>query len=112
MGKPQTSGRGSCAYAAGEDSRPRPEYDRARRSLTARERTKAAEPTEMGYRVSVSTVGNLRRRYQREGLLGMRQSRVAENLRVGRSGLVGVQGDALRSDVDLHPGTAQAAGDG
>ncbi|WP_031223477.1 Mu transposase C-terminal domain-containing protein [Streptomyces roseochromogenus] len=60
---------------AGEDARPRPEYDPARHSLTARERAKAAELTAAGYRVSVSTVGNFRRRYQAEGLLGLADRR-------------------------------------
>ncbi|KND32794.1 integrase [Streptomyces acidiscabies] len=60
---------------AGEDSGPRPEYDPARCSLTARERAKAAELTAAGYRVSVSTVGNFRRRYQAEGLLGLADRR-------------------------------------
>lgn len=61
--------------AAAEDARPRPEYDPARHSLTARERAKAAELTATGYRVSVSTVGNFRRRYQAEGLLGLADRR-------------------------------------
>lgn len=61
--------------AADEDARPRPEYDPARQSLTARERAKAAELTAAGYRVSVSTVGNFRRRYQAEGLLGLADRR-------------------------------------
>ncbi|WP_443077967.1 Mu transposase C-terminal domain-containing protein (plasmid) [Streptomyces sp. NBC_01450] len=60
---------------AGEDARPRSEYDPARHSLTARERTKATELTAAGYRVSVSTVGNFRRRYQAEGLLGLADRR-------------------------------------
>jgi hypothetical protein len=60
---------------AGEDARPRPEYDPAHHSLTARERAKAAELTAAGYRVSVSTVGNFRRRYQAEGLLGLADRR-------------------------------------
>ncbi|CAL9633132.1 hypothetical protein SUDANB43_06109 [Streptomyces sp. enrichment culture] len=61
--------------AASEDALPRPEYDPARHSLTARERAKAAELTAAGYRVSVSTIGNFRRRYQAEGLLGLADRR-------------------------------------
>ncbi|MFJ1834462.1 TnsA-like heteromeric transposase endonuclease subunit [Streptomyces sp. NPDC088175] len=61
--------------AAGEDAGPLPEYNPARHSLTARERAKAAELTASGYRVSVSTVGNFRRRYQAEGLLGLADRR-------------------------------------
>jgi hypothetical protein len=55
-----------------EDARPRPEHDPARHSLTARERAKAAELTAAGHKVSASTVGNFRRRYQAEGVLGLR----------------------------------------
>ncbi|GAA3509878.1 hypothetical protein FHR32_001987 [Streptosporangium album] len=58
-----------------EDARPRPEYDPARHSLTARERAKAAELTTAGHQVSVSTVGNFRRRYQAEGVLGLADRR-------------------------------------
>ncbi|MFJ7073615.1 hypothetical protein [Streptomyces sp. NPDC098781] len=53
------------------DAVPRPEYDPARRSLTARELAKAGELTRSGHRAGMSTVGNLRRRYQAEGLLGL-----------------------------------------
>jgi putative transposase len=60
---------------ADEDAGPRAEYDPARHSLTARERAKAAELTAAGYQVSVSTVGNFRRRYQAEGLLGLADRR-------------------------------------
>ncbi|OEV06080.1 integrase [Streptomyces oceani] len=59
---------------AGEDAGPRPEYDPARHSLTARERAKAAELTAAGYQVSVR-IGNFRRRYQAEGLLGLADRR-------------------------------------
>jgi putative transposase len=58
-----------------EDARPRPEYDPARHSLTARERAKAAELSAAGRKVSVSTVGNFRRRYQAEGVLGLADRR-------------------------------------
>ncbi|WTT88875.1 hypothetical protein OHN73_11335 [Streptomyces sp. NBC_00519] len=60
---------------ADEDAGPRPEYDPARHSLTARERAKAAELTAAGYQVSASTIGNFRRRYQAEGLLGLADRR-------------------------------------
>ncbi|MER6050691.1 TnsA-like heteromeric transposase endonuclease subunit [Streptomyces sp. NPDC001793] len=66
---------GTDPAAAGDDAGPRAEYDPARHSLTARERAKAAELTAAGYRVSVSTVGNFRRRYQAEGLLGLADRR-------------------------------------
>ncbi|MFE6174520.1 hypothetical protein [Streptomyces sp. NPDC056464] len=60
-------------FAPGADAEagPRPEYDPARRSLTARELAKATELTGDGWPVGMSTVGNLRRRYQAEGLLGL-----------------------------------------
>ncbi|MBT2453022.1 DDE-type integrase/transposase/recombinase [Streptomyces sp. ISL-43] len=61
--------------AADAEAGPRPDYDPARRSLTSRERAKAAELTAEGYQVSVSTIGNFRRRYQSEGLLGLADRR-------------------------------------
>ncbi|MYW98703.1 MULTISPECIES: Mu transposase C-terminal domain-containing protein [unclassified Streptomyces] len=52
----------------------RPEYAPTR-SLTARERAKAAELTAAGHKASVSTVGNYRRRYQSGGVLGLADHR-------------------------------------
>lgn len=52
----------------------RPEYAPTR-SLTARERAKAAELTAAGHKASVSTVGNYRRRYQSGGMLGLADHR-------------------------------------
>jgi hypothetical protein len=63
---------------------PRAEYDPARFSLTAREQTKATELTAQGHRAGMSTVGNLRRRYQAEGLLGLVDRR--QTRRLPRSG--------------------------
>ncbi|MGY6026558.1 hypothetical protein [Streptomyces spinosirectus] len=48
-----------------------PAYDPTRYSLTTREQIKAAELTREGYKVGMSTVGHLRRRYQAEGLFGL-----------------------------------------
>lgn len=53
---------------------PKPQYAPSR-SLTARERAKAAELTAAGHRVSVSTVGNYRRRYEASGVLGLADHR-------------------------------------
>ncbi|MEU4031138.1 Mu transposase C-terminal domain-containing protein [Streptomyces anulatus] len=58
--------------AAGTE--PKPQYALSR-SLTARERAKAAELTAAGHRVSVSTVGNYRRRYETSGVLGLADHR-------------------------------------
>ncbi|WP_411574133.1 Mu transposase C-terminal domain-containing protein [Streptomyces fradiae] len=59
---------------AGEDAVPRPEYG-PDRSLTARQRAKAAELTSLGHKVSASTVAHRRRRYQAEGVLGLADHR-------------------------------------
>lgn len=59
---------------ASEDAVPKLEYG-LQRSLTARERAKAAELTASGHRVSASTVGNYRRRYEARGLLGLADHR-------------------------------------
>ncbi|MFE0732975.1 hypothetical protein ACFW2X_33025 [Streptomyces antibioticus] len=59
---------------AGEDAGPRPEYG-PERSLTARQRAKAAELTSLGHKVSASTVAHRRRRYQAEGVLGLADHR-------------------------------------
>ncbi|MEU3349976.1 integrase, partial [Streptomyces sp. NPDC006700] len=61
---------------AGPDTTPRPEYG-PDRSLTARQRAKAAELTAAGTKVSASAVANLRRRYQAEGVLGLVDHRQA-----------------------------------
>ncbi|MFF3129491.1 Mu transposase C-terminal domain-containing protein [Streptomyces sp. NPDC057908] len=61
---------------AGPDTTLRPEYG-PDRSLTARQRAKAAELTAAGDNVSASAVANLRRRYQAEGVLGLVDHRQA-----------------------------------
>ncbi|WP_037869051.1 hypothetical protein [Streptomyces sp. SPB074] len=58
--------------AAGTE--PKPQYAPSR-SLTSRERAKAAELTAAGHKVSVSTVGNHRRRYETSGVLGLADHR-------------------------------------
>ncbi|MGW4854798.1 Mu transposase C-terminal domain-containing protein [Streptomyces sp. NPDC004288] len=53
---------------------PLPEY-RPDRSLTARQRSKAAELSAAGHRVSASTVAHRRRRYQEHGVIGLADHR-------------------------------------
>ncbi|MFH9728718.1 Mu transposase C-terminal domain-containing protein, partial [Streptomyces sp. NPDC017254] len=53
---------------------PKPQYAPSR-SLTARERSKAAELAATGHKVSASTVGNYRRRYETSGVLGLADHR-------------------------------------
>jgi hypothetical protein len=57
-------------------TRPRPEYDVDRSSLTAREKAKAAELTAAGHPVSVITVKRHRQRYEADGLSGLVDHRV------------------------------------
>ncbi|WP_030061848.1 MULTISPECIES: Mu transposase C-terminal domain-containing protein [Streptomyces] len=59
---------------AAPGTQPRPEYA-AGRSLTSREKTKAAELSAAGHKVSASTVGNYRRRYENGGVLGLADRR-------------------------------------
>ncbi|MCF3175617.1 DDE-type integrase/transposase/recombinase [Streptomyces sioyaensis] len=59
---------------AGADTEPKPQYAPSR-SLTARERAKVAELTAAGHKVSLSTVGNYRRRYEISGVLGLADHR-------------------------------------
>ncbi len=94
--------------AAGEDASPRPEYDPARHSLTARERAKAAELTAAGHRVTAGTVGNFRRRYQAEGLLGLADRRpVRKRPQFGMvdDAVVEAMRQAIREGVDASTRT-------
>jgi hypothetical protein len=58
-------------------TRPRPDYDPARRSLRQRELAKHEELTRTGHRVGLSTLKRLRARYEREGLWGVTDHRAA-----------------------------------
>jgi putative transposase len=58
-------------------TRPRPEYDPARRSLRQRELAKHDELTLAGHQVGLSTLKRLRVRYEREGLWGVIDRRAA-----------------------------------
>lgn len=57
-------------------TRPRPEYDVDRSSLTTRERAKAAELAAAGHPVSAITVKRRRQRYEADGLAGLVDHRV------------------------------------
>ena len=65
-------------------TRPRPDYDPARRSLRQRELAKHDELTRAGHRVGLSTLKRLRVRYEREGLWGVIDHRAAR--RTGPAG--------------------------
>jgi putative transposase len=62
-------------------SRPRPEYDPERTTLTSRERAKAAEMTAMGRPVPASTVKHRRQRWEAHGLAGLVDRRAARKMR-------------------------------
>ncbi|MFC9636808.1 Mu transposase C-terminal domain-containing protein [Streptomyces mirabilis] len=59
---------------APRDAEPKPQYAPTR-SLTAREKAKAAELAAAGHKVSASTVGNYRRRYETGGVLALADRR-------------------------------------
>ncbi|MFD5977497.1 hypothetical protein [Streptomyces bacillaris] len=59
---------------------PRPGYG-PDRSLTARQRAKAAELTAAGHKVAAQTVANYRRRYQADGVVGLADHRPARKKR-------------------------------
>ena len=58
-------------------TRPRPDYDPARRSLRQRELAKHEELTQAGHQVGLSTLKRQRARYEREGLWGVTDHRAA-----------------------------------
>ncbi|MEU6406193.1 Mu transposase C-terminal domain-containing protein [Streptomyces sp. NPDC046985] len=62
------------APGAEPGAEPRPEYGPGR-SLTVRERAKAAELTAAGHRAAASTVALKRRRYQAQGVMGLADHR-------------------------------------
>ena len=94
-------------------TRPRPDYDPARRSLRQRELAKHAELTRAGHRVGLSTLKRLRVRYEREGLWGVIDHRAAR--RTAPAGVRGSPGGGghpaghRRGDrpVDRHGGPAR-----
>jgi transposase InsO family protein len=62
-------------------TRPRPQYDPERISLTEREKAKAAELSEAGQAVPASTVKHRRQRWEAHGLAGLVDRRVARRMR-------------------------------
>jgi hypothetical protein len=59
------------APQAAPGTRPKPQYDPERVSLTGRERAKAAELTAAGTPVTASAIAKRRRRYEARGVVGM-----------------------------------------
>jgi len=66
---------------APEGSRPRPEYDPERTTLSGRERAKAAELAAAGKQVTASTVKHRRQRWEAHGLAGLVDHRAARRMR-------------------------------
>ncbi len=62
-------------------TRPRPQYDPERTSLTERERAKAAELSAAGRPVPASTVKHRRQRWEAYGLAGLADRRLARQMR-------------------------------
>jgi transposase InsO family protein len=62
-------------------TRPRPQYDPERTSLTGREKVKAAELSAAGRPVPASTVKHRRQRWEAHGLAGLVDRRVARRMR-------------------------------
>jgi hypothetical protein len=62
-------------------TRPRPQYDPERTSLTEREKAKAAELSAAGRPVPASTVKHRRQRWEAHGLAGLVDLRVARRMR-------------------------------
>jgi hypothetical protein len=62
-------------------TRPRPQYDPGRTSLTERERAKAAELSAAGRPVPASTVKHRRQRWEAHGLAGLVDRRLARRMR-------------------------------
>lgn len=67
-----------------QDARPRPAYDPAKQTVTARCRAKAAELTAAGSKTSFRTVERMRARYRDQGLWGLVDTRYTRS-----SGLAG-----------------------
>ena len=89
-------------------TRPRPDYDPARRSLRQRELAKHAELTRAGHRVGLSTLKRLRVRYEREGLWGVIDHRAAR--RTAPAGyvdprVVAATRQAIAEETDRSTGT-------
>ena len=89
-------------------TRPRPEYDPARRSLRQRELAKHAELTLAGHQVGLSTVKRLRARYERDGLWGVIDHRAARRTAPAGyvdSRVVEAARQAIAEETDRSTGT-------
>jgi putative transposase len=89
-------------------TRPRPDYDPARRSLRQRELAKHAELTGAGHQVGLSTLKRMRARYEREGLWGVIDRRAAR--RTAPAGyvdprVVAATRQAIAEETDRSTGT-------
>jgi hypothetical protein len=100
---------------AGEDARPRPEYDPSRRNLAQREEAKAAELSAQGHPCSRATIRRRRRDYAAEGVWGLVDRRSArESAPFGRGDprVVGHRAGGRGGDQPVHryPRTATPPG--
>lgn len=92
---------------AGPEAVPRPEYG-LDRSITSRQRAKAAELMALGFRVAASTVAHRRRRYQTDGVLGLadhRPVRKAPEFRRVDEAVVAAMRQAIDEAVDASTRT-------
>ena len=90
-------------------TRPRPQYDPERTTLTGRERAKAAEMTAMGRPVPASTVKHRRQRWEAWGLPGLADRRLSRRKRpAGRSDerVVAAMAEAIGETADASSRTA------
>ena len=86
-------------------TRPRPQYDPERTSLTGREKAKAAELSAAGKKVPASTVKHRRQRWEAYGLPGLADRRLSRRKRpAGRAGDQVVA--AMREAVGETPGAS------
>ena len=90
-------------------TRPRPQYDPERTSLTERERAKAAELSAAGKQVPASTVKHRRQRWEAYGLPGLADRRLSRRKRpAGRVGeqVVAAMAEAIGETPDASSRTA------
>jgi transposase InsO family protein len=90
-------------------TRPRPQYDPERTSLTGREKAKAAELSAAGKKVPASTVKHRRQRWEAYGLPGLADRRLSRRKRpAGRAGdqVVAAMREAVGETPDASSRTA------
>ena len=93
---------------ASEGTRPRPQYDPERTSLTEREKAKAAELSAAGKPVPASTVKHRRQRWEAYGLPGLADRRLSRRRRpAGRTDerVVAAMAGAIRETKDASSRT-------